>query len=63
MDSLSANLQKKLWTAHKDPGRPPSYFYENSEELRADRKTVAETAREMRENDMTLQEKNGLRNM
>ena len=57
MDSLSANLQKKLWTAHKDPGRPPSYFYENSEELRADRKTVAETAREMRENDMALQEK------
>ena len=57
MDSLSANLQKKLWTAHKDPGRPPSDFYENSEELRADRKTVAETAREMRENDMALQEK------
>ena len=40
MDSLSANLQKKLWTAHKDPGRPPSYFYENSEELRADRKLL-----------------------
>ena len=57
MDALSANLQKKLWTAHKDPGRPSSYFYENSEELRADRKTVAETVREMRENDMALQEK------
>ena len=58
MDSLSANLQKKLWTAHKDPGRPPSYFYENSEELRAARKTVAKTAREMRTNNMALQDKN-----
>ena len=57
MDSLSANLQKKLWTAHKDPGRPPSYFYENSEELRAARKTVAKTAREMRTNNMALQDK------
>ena len=38
-------------------GRPPSHFHENRKEPRAAHKTAAETAKEMRTNNMVLQDK------